>query len=126
MTVYSLDADVLVLLTALFYLKIPFSTTVLRPNEEKLSIRDSYQRLGDQRTEALIGWYAFKGTDNTGGFVSKALKSYFKAFLAADNDILDAFSDYSDVVKLCQKEFSDKWKGMFAFYTDLPIANLKH
>ena len=124
--VYSLDTDVFVLLTA-FYLKIPFSTTMLRPNEEKLSIRDSYQRLGDQRAEALIGWYAFKGTDNTGGFVSKALKSNFKAFLAADNDILDAFSEFGCSETVPERVFRQMERYVCLLYrsTDSKSETLK-
>src|SRR5664279_2084520 len=73
-----------------FYPQIPAATTLLRLNDEKLSIPSSYNRIGAKHAEALIGWYSFKGTDNTGGFVSKALKSHFKAFLASDDDIINS------------------------------------
>src|SRR6218665_446078 len=43
-------------------------------NNEKLSIRDSYCRIGAKHAEALIYWNSFKGTDDIGGFVSKLLK----------------------------------------------------
>src|SRR5206468_7092378 len=56
----------------------------------------SYNRIGAKHAEALIGWYSFKGTDNTGGFDSKALKSHFKAFLASDDDILSAFAAFDN------------------------------
>ena len=93
--VYSLDTDVFVLLTA-FYPEIPAATTLLRLNDEKLSILSSYNRIAAKHAEALIGWYSFKGTDNTGGFVSKALKSHFKAFLASDDDIHSAFAAFGN------------------------------
>lgn len=93
--VYSLDTDVFVLLTA-FYPEIPAATTLLRLNDEKLSIPSSYNRIGAKHAKALIGWYSFKGTDNTGGFVSKALNSHFKAFLASDDDILSAFAAFGN------------------------------
>ena len=93
--VYSLDTDVFVLLTA-FYPEIPAVTTLLRLNNEKLSIPSSNNRIGAKHVEALIGWYSFKGTDNTGEFVSKALKSHFNAFLASDDDILHAFAAFGN------------------------------
>jgi len=51
-------------------------------------MRHSYHhRLGPKRAVALIGWYMFKGSDNTGSFATKALKSQFGAFLASDDAI---------------------------------------
>jgi len=41
-----------------------------------------------KQTEALIGWYAFKGTDSTGSFAGKGVASYSKAFLEADDQML--------------------------------------
>jgi hypothetical protein len=93
LNVYSLDTDVLVLLTG-FHTQIPSQTTVIRNADEKISISEIYYRLGCHRAEALIGWYAFKGCDNTGSFSTKSLKSNFSAFLASDADILSAFSSF--------------------------------
>jgi hypothetical protein len=93
LSVYSLDTDVLVLLTG-FYTQIPSQTTVIRKADEKIFISEIYYRLGCHRAEALIGWYAFKGCDNTGSFSTKSLKSNFSAFLASDADILSAFSSF--------------------------------
>ena len=49
-------------------------------------------QFGHQKAEALIGWYAFKGTDNTVSFAGRGVLSHFKAFLEEDNDILDVFA----------------------------------
>jgi len=38
----------------------------------------------------------FKGSDNTGSFATKGLKSQFRAFLASDDAILDAFSRFGN------------------------------
>ena len=73
---------------------LPKSTTLLRKNNERISIKESYRRLGCKRAEALIGWYAFKGTDNTGSFAGKGVLSHFKAFMQADDEILDAFAAF--------------------------------
>ena len=51
-------------------------------------------KLGRKRAEALLGWYAFKGTDNTGSFADKGVAGHFKAFLQADDEMLDAFANF--------------------------------
>lgn len=91
--IFSVDTDVFVLLTG-FFAMLPNSTTLLRSKGERIPIGDSYARLGSKRAEALIGWYAFKGTDNTGSFAGKGVLSHTKAFLQADDDILDAFAKF--------------------------------
>ena len=53
-------------------------------------MHECYLKLGQNKAEALIGWYAFNGTDNTGAFVGKGISRY-KIFLRLDMDILDAF-----------------------------------
>ena len=93
--IFSIDTDVFVLLTSLFP-SIPTSTTLIRRGSERVSIQDSYKKLGSKRAEALIGWYAFKGTDNTGSFAGKGVAAHFKAFLQADDDILNAFSYFGN------------------------------
>lgn len=47
-------------------------------------------KVRDKRPDALIGWYCFKGSDNTSGFAGKGISSYIKAFMDCDSDILDA------------------------------------
>ena len=91
--IFSVDTDVFVLLVGHDPL-IPKSTTLLRRKGERISIRESYLRLGHKRAEAFIDWYAFKGTNNTGSFAGKGTISNFKAFLQADDDILNAFAAF--------------------------------
>ena len=67
-------------------------TTLVRKQGERLSIWESYQKLGKKRAEALIEWCNFKGTDNTGTFAGKGVASHFKSFLHCDNTTLDAFT----------------------------------
>ena len=97
--VFSVDSDVFVLLLGHFPM-LPKSTTLLRQKGERISIEESYVRLGCKRAEALIGWYAFKGTDNTGSFAGKGVVSHFKAFMQADADILNAFAAFGQTQKL--------------------------
>lgn len=91
--VFSVDTDVFVLLLGHFP-SLPKSSTLLRTKSDRISINDCYQRLGPKRTEALIGWYAFKGTDNTGSFAGKGLLSHFKAFMQTDDEVLKAFTAF--------------------------------
>ena len=73
---------------------LPKSTTLYRRKSEKISIQESYMRLGQKRAQTLIGWNAFKGADNTGSFAGKGVVSHFKAFMKADDNILDAFAAF--------------------------------
>ena len=51
---YLFGTDVLVLLTA-FHAEIPAATTLLRLNNEKISIPSSHNQIGAEHDEALIG-----------------------------------------------------------------------
>ena len=91
--VFSVDRDVFILLTGHFPF-LPKSTTLLRKKKERISIHECYLKLGPNKAEALIGWYTFKGTDNTGAFAGKGIISHYKTFLQSDMDILGAFSTF--------------------------------
>jgi len=91
--IFSVDTDVYILLLGHFPM-LPKSTTLLRKNNKRISVEESYRRLGCKKAEALIGWYAFKATDNTGSFAGKGVLSHFKAFMQADDEILDAFTAF--------------------------------
>ena len=51
-------------------------------------------KLGRKRAEALLGWYGFKCTNNTGSFAGKGVVCHFKTFLQADDEMLDAFANF--------------------------------
>ena len=91
--IFSVDTDVYILLIGNFT-RIPKSTTLIRKMSERIRIEEDYLKLGPQRAEALIGWYAFRGTDNTGAFFGKGVTQHFQLFLRCDNDILSAFSAF--------------------------------
>ena len=95
--IYSVDTDVFVLLTASYPL-LPPNTSLVRKNKERISIFESYNKLGNEKAKALLGWYAFKGTDNTGAFAGKGVTSHFKAFMACDTAILDAFAAFGKTI----------------------------
>ena len=92
--VFSVDTDVFILLTGHVSF-LPKSTTLLRKRKERICIHACYLKLGlNKAAGALIGWYAFKGTDNPGACAGKGigLINHYKTFLQSDMDILDAFS----------------------------------
>lgn len=122
LTVYASDIDILVILIS-FYCLIPMNTTMLRRSGQVVSIGDFYHRLGEKRAKALMGWYTFQGnvfinsrcvrvhrfednfrkfleTDKTGGFSGKGITSHFKAFIAADDAILRAFSRFGETISI--------------------------
>jgi hypothetical protein len=113
--VYSLDTDVMVLLTG-FYQQIPPTTAIIRMSDEKIFISDIYYRLGKQRAEALIGWYAFKGYDNSGCFCTKSLKSTFSAFLSSGNEIFSAFASFGTDFSVPQRVYREMERYICLLY----------
>lgn len=59
-TVYASDTDILVLLIS-FYKLIPSNTEIRRRAGQLVSVGDFYDRLGESRANAFLGWYAFQG-----------------------------------------------------------------
>lgn len=58
LTVYA--SDILVLLIS-FYKLIPPNTEIRRRCGQVVYVGDYYQRLGEMKATALLGWYAFQG-----------------------------------------------------------------
>ena len=75
--VFSVDTDVFALLRAHFSLIAQY---LIRRGGEQIRIQESYMKLGWKRAEALLGWYAFKGIDNTGSVADKGVACHFEAF----------------------------------------------
>ena len=57
--IFSVDTDVFVLLTGNYEL-LPPMTVFVRNNKERISIFESYSKLGKEKAKALVGWYAFQ------------------------------------------------------------------
>jgi len=93
---------------------LSYSDSERRTNNERKSIEESYRRLECKRAEALIGWYAFKGTDNT----DKGVLSHFKAFMQADDEILDPLQ-HLDKLRTYHLISLIKWSGICVYYTEL-------
>ena len=95
---FSVDTDVFVLGTLPH---IPKSVTVNRKKKEKLCMGKSYSKRGPQIADAIIEWYAFKGTGNTVGFAS-----HFKTFVQTDETILDTFAAYRSTTEILDSIFN--------------------
>ncbi|KAG1650719.1 Orexin receptor type 1 [Nymphon striatum] len=79
-------------------------------HKDPQSFLDVFSVDTDKRADALIGWYAFKGTDNTGSFAEKGVSCQFKAFLQANDDILDAFSRFGTLGDTCAEKVPElRW-----------------
>lgn len=74
-------------------------------------------KLGRQRAEALIGWYAFKGTDNAGSFACKGVTTQFKAFMQCDGEILDAFAVFGMTQKILECIFRQMERYICMLYS---------
>ena len=125
--VFSVDTDVFILLTGLFPC-LPRSTSIIRKKGERFSVKDSYTKLGNDKADALIGWYAFRGTDCTGSFAGKGVSTHMKAFLESDDDILSAFAQFGLHRQLPECVFSQMERYFCILYgTDCRSnSTLKH
>lgn len=98
------------------YYLLPKSTTRLRRKGEQISIKDSYLKLRTNRTDTIIGWYVFKGRNNTGYFSGKGVSSHVKTFLDAGNNILDAFPNLDSLMSYHGGCLA-KWRRIYAYFT---------
>jgi len=65
-------------------------------------IEPLWAALGPDRAKALPGLHAFSGTDNTGQFARIGKPTWFKLFMEAKDDVIEALCtrcDDSDVSK---------------------------
>lgn len=62
-TVYASDTDVLVSLIS-HYKAIPENIKIQRLHGQVVSVRDFFERLGEIRAKALLGWYTFQGSNS--------------------------------------------------------------
>ena len=67
--------------------------------------------------DALIGWYAFKGTDNTGASAGKGIISHYKTLVRSNMDILDAFSTFGITDDLPSDTINQTDKYLCHLYT---------
>ena len=89
--VISQDTDVMVLMVRR-YPKLPSRPFFVPRSGEYISIRSIYQSLGELKSSALSGFHAFSGCDTTECLNGKGKLSYWKAFMAATDEQLVAYT----------------------------------
>ena len=101
MTFFSPDTDVLVLVIA-NYDRLPINTTISMASGVQ-EVRPIWKALGQEKAKALPGLHAFTGTDNTGRFCRIGKATWFKLFLAAEDDIIEALATLCEDVNVSEE-----------------------
>ena len=96
MTFFSPDTDVLVLVIA-NYDRLPRNTFVSMVSNMQ-QIEPIWEVLGHRRAQALPGFHAFSGADITGRFARIGKQTWFKLFLDAGEDVLQALGKLGDEI----------------------------
>ena len=109
MTFFSPDTDVLVLIIA-NYDRLPKNTSISMASSVQ-QIEPLWAALGPDRAKALPGLHAFSGADNTGRFARIGKPTWFKLFLDAEDDVIEALctlcgdADMSEDLQLTLAQF---------------------
>ena len=69
-------------------------------NLRSLSIGKIYNNIGDLKAEALLGFHALSGADNTGCFSGKGKPSWWKVFDQSNDDVLNAFVNLMSCIQI--------------------------
>lgn len=87
--VFANDTDILVLLVRR-YARLPENTFFVPSSGEAISVKNIYISLGPLKSSALPGFHAISGCDTTGSLFGKGKLSYWKAFVSASEEELEA------------------------------------
>ena len=96
MTFFSPDTDVLVLIIA-NYDRLPKKTFISLASGVQ-QIEPLWASLGPDRAKALPGLHAFSGADNTGRFARIGKPAWFKLFMEAEDEVIEALCTLCDEV----------------------------
>ena len=100
--VYSPDTDVFLLLVH-FYESLPQSL-LFRTGRGKdlrsICIKSCYEAIGPNRAKALLGLHTLTGCDQTEKFSGKSKSFWWKNFLDADSEILDALGELGKIISI--------------------------
>ena len=94
MTFFSPDTDFLVLIIA-NYDRLPKNTSISMASRVQ-QIEPLWAALGPDRAKALPGLHAFSGADNTGRFARISKPTWFKLFMEAEDDVIEALCTLCD------------------------------
>ncbi|KAJ6647969.1 hypothetical protein Bhyg_03194, partial [Pseudolycoriella hygida] len=123
LTIKASNTDIVVQLIH-FYEFIPANTTV-NISGQFANIGELHCYLGDKRSKALFGWYAFQGMDGCGTFRGKGLATQFKFFKKCDEDILTAFSDFGTTPEIPDKMVDQMERFICLIYGNSSNKNIK-
>ena len=96
--IYSQDTDVLLLALRRTPLLDNHSALIMGTSERrrKVFLQPIYDKLGPEKSAALINWYALTGCDTTGHIQGKGKKGCFTTVLKASPTILRALADLGE------------------------------
>ena len=60
-------------------------------HKRNINLGKSFEALGDPKSQALVGFHAFTGCDQTGKFNDHAKQSCWNTFITSPKKIIDAF-----------------------------------
>ena len=78
-----------------YYQSLPHLTyfrTGTGENQRNIDIWSCYEAIGVNHTQAILGFHILRGCDQIGRFSGKPKLLWWKSFLKADNNILNALS----------------------------------
>lgn len=90
--IFAQDTDVLVLSVS-WYCRLPSLSCFVPNNRDIVNIGDIHKALGQLKSEALLGFHAISGCDTTGILAGKGKASFWKAFVAATENQLEALKN---------------------------------
>ena len=96
--VFSPDTDVFLLL--IYYCEslplVTYFRTGRGSDERDINIKQCFEALGARRSTAILGFHVLTGCDQIGRFSGKSKTTWWKSFMKADGEILQALSCLGD------------------------------
>ena len=103
------DTDVLLML--LYHYQTLCTQTIMRvgrgDHKGDINIGKSFEALGDAKSQALVGFHAFTGCDQTGKFNDQAIQLCWNIFIASPKKIINAFMLLENSIKHPMEECID-------------------
>ena len=97
---FSPDTDVLVLVTANY--DVLLKNTSISMASGVVQIEPMWKALGPERAKALPAFHAFTGADTTGRFSRIGKATWFKVYLEADEDVINALQMLLDEAEVTE------------------------
>ena len=88
--------------------------------KREINIRKSFEALGDDKSQVLVGFHAFTGCDQTRKFDNHAKQSYWNTFNTSPKKVINAFMLLGNSIKHPTEERID---GIIMFFLNLYFKN---